>query len=120
MKLEEAGAFTGTVAGFAGYDAIDLGDFVAGDQATIGYTANTDNSGGMLTLGDPSARRHQFLVSLERQHDLGSFTLDTGFVSMPDAQRERGEVAIEGVGTLELSANGRGAASPAPGTRSPS
>src|SRR5262245_1406837 len=66
----------------------------------------------VLTLGDPAARRHQFLVSLERPHEIGSFALDTGFVSLPQAQRERGEVAIEGVGTLELSANARGATSP--------
>ena len=65
--------------------------------------------GVMLTLGDPAARRHQFLVSLERPHESGSFTLDTGFVSLPESQRERGEIAIEGVGTLELTANGRGA-----------
>jgi hypothetical protein len=63
--------------------------------------------GVMLTVGDPAARRHQFLVSLERPHEGGSFTLDTGFPSLPDTQRERGEVAIEGVGTLELTANGR-------------
>ena len=63
----------------------------------------------MLTLGDPRRARHQFLVSLERPHESGSFTLDTGFVSLPESQRERGEIAIEGVGTLELTANGRGA-----------
>jgi hypothetical protein len=41
-------------------------------------------------------------------HDSGSFTLETGFVSLPEAQREHGEIAIEGVGTLELMANARG------------
>src|SRR5207247_8775794 len=61
----------------------------------------------VLTVSDPAARRHQFLVSLERPHDGGSFTLDTGFPSLPDVQRERGEIAIEGVGTLELSAADR-------------
>lgn len=66
------------------------------------------DGGVMLTFGSPAMRRHQFLVSLERSHDGGSFTLDTGFLSLPDAQRERGEIAIEGVGTLELTANGRG------------
>jgi Carboxypeptidase regulatory-like domain len=55
-----------------------------------------------LTVADPAARRHQFLVSLERPHGGGSFTLDTGFVSVPEVQRERGEVAVEGIGTLEL------------------
>ena len=63
----------------------------------------------LLTVGDAAARRHQFLISLERAHEPGSFTLDTGVVSLPDAQRERGEIAIEGVGALELAASGRGA-----------
>ena len=58
----------------------------------------------VLRVADPTVRRHQFLITLERQHTAGSFTLDTGFVSVPDAQRERGEIAVEGVGTLELEA----------------
>jgi hypothetical protein len=57
-----------------------------------------------LTWADASTRRHQFLVSLERQHESGSFSLDTGFITVSGVQRERGEVAVEGVGTLELSA----------------
>jgi hypothetical protein len=62
------------------------------------------DDGVVLTVSDASLRRHQFLLSLERPHDGGSFTLDTGFAWLPDVQRERGEVAVEGVGTLELSA----------------
>jgi hypothetical protein len=58
----------------------------------------------VLRVADPTVRRHQFLITLERQHPAGSFTLDTGFVGVPDAQRERGEIAVEGVGTLELEA----------------
>jgi hypothetical protein len=60
-----------------------------------------------LTIANPAARSHQFLISLERPHDGGSFSLDTGFVAVRDVQRERGEIAIEGVGTLELSATER-------------
>ena len=63
--------------------------------------------GGVVLTVDPAARRHQFLVSLERQHDGGSFTLDTGVLTLPDVQRERGEIAVEGVGTLELTASER-------------
>jgi Carboxypeptidase regulatory-like domain len=58
----------------------------------------------VLTVSEPAARRHQFLVTLERPHDGGSFTLDTGFLTLPDVQRERGEIAVEGVGTLDLNA----------------
>src|SRR5688572_13478229 len=60
-----------------------------------------------LTIGNPAARSHQFLISLERPHEGGSFTFETGFVGVRDVQRERGEVAIEGVGTLELDAQER-------------
>ncbi len=62
----------------------------------------------ILTLGDPAVRRHQFLVTLERTHTGGSFTFDTKFPSLPEAQRERGEVGIEGVGTLDLTATAQG------------
>ena len=58
----------------------------------------------VVTVAEPAARRHQFLVSLERQHEGGSFQIETGVVSLPETQRERGEIAIEGVGTLELAA----------------
>ena len=58
----------------------------------------------ILTIGNPAARSHQFLVTLERAHTGGSFTLDTGVVSLEDIQRERGEIAIEGVGTMDLAA----------------
>jgi hypothetical protein len=58
----------------------------------------------ILTIGNPAARSHQFLITLERAHAGGSFTLDTGVVSIVDIQRERGEIAIEGVGTMDLAA----------------
>jgi len=60
-----------------------------------------------LHISEPGARRHQFLISLERPHEGGSFALDSGIVTVPDAQRERGEIAVEGVGTLELTATER-------------
>jgi hypothetical protein len=70
-------------------------------------TSEPRPGGVLLTIGDVAARRHQFLLSLERQHSEGSFGLETECVSLPDSQRERGEMAIEGVGTLELVATER-------------
>ena len=55
-----------------------------------------------LLVSAPSRRRHQFLLNLERPVS-GSFKLETAFPTIPGAQREVGEVAIEGVGTLEIS-----------------
>ena len=71
LKLDRAGAFTGTVAGFTGYNAIDLADLVDGDQATIGYAATADNSGGTLTLGD-AAQTHSVSLALLGQYAAAS------------------------------------------------
>jgi hypothetical protein len=71
LKLDQTGAFTGTVTGFNGYNMIDLADLVDGDQATIGYAANVDYSGGTLTLGD-TARTHSVSLSLLGQYAAAS------------------------------------------------
>jgi hypothetical protein len=76
----------------------------------------TDSQAGGVTLflADPTLRRHQFLVSLERpstfalraaadRHGAGSFKLETSLPTLPAAQRETGEVAVEGLGTMEVS-----------------
>jgi hypothetical protein len=71
LKLDQAGAFAGTVAGFTGYDVIDLADLVDGSQATIGYAANADNSGGTLTLGD-AVQTHSVSLALLGQYAAAS------------------------------------------------
>ena len=58
----------------------------------------------ILTVGNTAARTHQFLVTLERAHAGGTFDFETGIVSLKDVQRERGEIAIQGVGTMDLTA----------------
>ena len=75
LKLDQSGGFTGTVAGFTGYDAIDLADIV-GDQATVGYMANADGMGGMLTLSDGT---HSASLAL-----LGQYAA-ADFATAPDA-----------------------------------
>src|SRR5262249_19477167 len=57
----------------------------------------------ILHVADPAMRRHQFLISLERPQAPGAFRLDTGLPAVPAAQRETGEVAVEGLGTMEVS-----------------
>jgi hypothetical protein len=44
--------FTGTIAGFAGLDAIDLSAIGFGANTTLGYSANGNNTGGTLTVTD--------------------------------------------------------------------
>ncbi len=86
-------------------------------------------SAGILTLNvrEPSRRRHQFLVTLERaaasaaasssnagsssnasnSGNTGSIRQDVPLPWVEGAQRETGEAAVEGVGTLDLNAEER-------------
>jgi probable HAF family extracellular repeat protein len=52
LQLGQSQSFAGTVAGFGGQDQIDLGDIAAGANATLGYAANSGNTGGTLTVSD--------------------------------------------------------------------
>jgi len=59
----------------------------------------------LLFVSTPSRRRHQFLLNLERSSGGGSFKLETDFPTVPAAQRETGEIAVEGLGTLEIASD---------------
>jgi hypothetical protein len=59
----------------------------------------------VLFLAAPSQRRHQFLLTLEQTTTGGSFKLGTSFPRIAGVQRETGEVAIEGLGTLEIASS---------------
>ena len=65
--------------------------------------SETQDGRAVLYVADPAARRHQFLLSLERSHAGGSFRLESGLPALAAAQRETGELAIEGTGTMEIS-----------------
>jgi Bacterial pre-peptidase C-terminal domain len=52
LKLENSSSFTGTVAGLCGQDTIDFADIGFGTNSTLGYAANSDHSGGTLSVGD--------------------------------------------------------------------
>jgi hypothetical protein len=72
-------------------------------------TGNTLEEFAPVKVSDPHGRqpgraKPPFLVTLERAHQGGTFDFETGLVSLKDVQRERGELAIEGVGTMDLSA----------------
>jgi hypothetical protein len=83
-------------------------DVPSGYEVTSVSGASVDRTeprpdGITLFLTNPAQRRHQILISLERQATGGSFKLQTGVPAVPTAQRETGEIAVEGVGTLEVS-----------------
>ena len=82
-------------------------ELVAASGATLEATQPA-KGGVRLVLREPARRRHQLLLNLERAAGDGSFRADLRLPTVPGAQRETGEVALEGVGTLELQAQEAG------------
>ncbi len=83
----------------------------AGYEVTGTSGASVDSSdvqSGVLTLkvNAPAQRTHQFLISMEKP--IGVTKADVPFLSVKNSQRETGEVLVEGVGTMELTATEAG------------
>ena len=57
----------------------------------------------LLQLNNVGARSHQFLISMERS--IQGTQADVPFVSFKGAQRETGEVLVEGAGAMEITAS---------------
>jgi len=79
----------------------------AGFEITGATGASVESSefeSGVLTLKitGPAQRSHQFLISMEKS--ISATKADAPFLSFKDAQRETGEVLVEGAGTIELTA----------------
>src|SRR5437899_4644198 len=79
----------------------------AGFEVTGATGASVESSefeSGVLTLKvtGPAQRSHQFLISMEKS--ITATKADAPFLSFKEAQRETGEVLVEGAGTIELTA----------------
>src|SRR5467141_543775 len=72
--------------------------------ATGASVESSEVDSGVLTLKvtAPAQRSHQFLISLEKS--ITATKADAPFLSLKNAQRETGEVLVEGAGTIELTA----------------
>lgn len=68
-------------------------------------TVDTTGNGLAINVREPSRRRHRFLVSIERGAVSGGTTpVRIAMPTVERSQRETGEAAIEGEGTIELEA----------------
>ena len=63
---------------------------------------STELQNGVLTVkvSGPAQRSHEFLLSLEKP--ISATKVDAPFLSFKGAQRETGELLVEGAGTIEL------------------
>jgi hypothetical protein len=59
-----------------------------------------------ISVNAPAQRSHQFLITMEKA--ISGTRADVPFVSMKNSQRDMGEVLVEGVGTMELTATENG------------
>lgn len=100
--LIDVSAMQGEPAQFA--IAIPAGYEVTGAGGSTLESSNAAN--GVLTLSVTSGKSHQFLISLERSIDVTQAAVP--FLSVNGAQRETGEVLVEGAGTMELTAKESG------------
>jgi len=83
----------------------------AGFEVTGATGASVESSefeSGVLTLKvtGPAQKSHQFLISMEKP--IAAAKTDAPFLSFKEAQRETGEVLVEGAGTIELTAKEAG------------
>jgi len=69
---------------------------------------SSDVAGNTLTLRvhDPARRNHQFLIAIERSNR--ETKVDAPLLAFEGAQRETGELLVEGVGAMELEAKESG------------
>jgi hypothetical protein len=65
-------------------------------------SSETDSGTLTLKVNAPAQRSHQFLISMERP--ISDAKADAPFLSFTKAQRETGEVLVEGAGTMEITA----------------
>jgi hypothetical protein len=69
-------------------------------------SSETQSGNLILKVREPARKAHQFLIAIERRSQENK--LDAPFLSFAGAQGETGEVLVEGVGTMELSATESG------------
>jgi hypothetical protein len=90
LKLDQSSEFGGTIARFAGGDALDL---AFGSNATLGYAANAAGTGGTLTV---SVGAHTANLSLLGQYAAAGFTTAADQAAAPSSpmRRRRAAAAI--------------------------
>ena len=70
LQLDQSASFSGTIAGFGGQDQLDLTDITFGANSTLGYSENSNNTGGSLVV---SGGQHTASIALLGSYMASSF-----------------------------------------------
>ena len=82
--------------------AIPAGYEVTGATGASVESAEVQSGTLILKVRTPAQKSHQFLIAMEKA--LSETKTDAPFLGFQNAQRETGEVLVEGTGTIELTA----------------
>jgi hypothetical protein len=74
LKLDASSQFTGQVTGFTDKNLLDLADIALGSNTTLGYVANSNNTGGTLKVSDGTNTAN---IALLGQYTAASFVMAT-------------------------------------------
>lgn len=86
--------------------AIPAGYEVTGATGASVESAEVESGVLVLKVRTAAQKSHQFLIAMEKS--IGETKADAPFLSFQNAQRETGEVLVEGAGTIELNASESG------------
>jgi hypothetical protein len=88
--------------------AVDVpaGYEVTGVSGATVESSEVEKGALIVRLNSSAPRSHEFLISMERP--LSGTKADAPFLSFKDAQRETGEMLVEGTGAMELTATEAG------------
>src|SRR6266403_1248427 len=81
---------------------IPVGYEVTGTTGASIESSEVESGVLVLKVSAPAQRSHQFLISMEKS--ITATKVDAPFLSFKNAQRETGEVLVDGAGTIELTA----------------
>lgn len=81
---------------------IPAGYEVTGATGPALESTSTENGVLIFHVNSPAQKTHQFLISMEKAST--ATKTDVPFVAFKNSQRDTGEVLVEGVGTMELTA----------------
>lgn len=82
--------------------AVPEGYEVTGVTGASLDSSETQSGALILKVRSANQHNHQFLIAMERS--IGDSKTDAPFLAFKNAQRETGEVLVEGAGTMELTA----------------
>ena len=81
---------------------IPAGYEITGTSGASVESSETKDSTLVVKINGAAQRSHEFLISMEKP--ISDTKADAPFVSFKGAQRETGEILVEGAGTIELTA----------------